>query len=89
MGEGIRALSPATWEGLQIADAVAGAFYQAVNGYLNPAIALAPRLAFDARGSILGYGLKLMPDGYLESCPAEQRPIFEFYSQEKRQATVP
>lgn len=33
----IRALSPANCEGLQIADAVAGAFYQAVNGNTEPA----------------------------------------------------
>ncbi|MCC6887240.1 MAG: DUF3800 domain-containing protein [Hyphomicrobiales bacterium] len=85
----IRALAPATSHGLQIADSVAGAFYQAANGSADPAIALAPRMAFDTRGSILGYGLKLMPDGYLEKCPAHQRPVFEFYSKQRRQDTVP
>jgi hypothetical protein len=85
----IRAHDPATREGLQIADSVAGAFYQAVNGYVEPAIALAPRMAFDSRGSILGYGIKLMPDGYLNRAPARHRAVFEFYSQEKRQVAVP
>jgi hypothetical protein len=82
----IRVHDPADREGLQIADAVAGAFYQAVNGYADPAIALAPRMAFDAQGRILDYGVKLMPGGYLTRAPAHQRPIFDFYAQEKRQA---
>jgi transposase len=85
----IRVFDPALREGLQIADTVAGAFYQAVNGNPEPAYHLAPRMAFDARGSILGYGLKLMPGGYLSRAPAHQRPVFDFYSREKRQVAVP
>lgn len=85
----IRVHSPADSPGLQIADSIAGAFYQAGNGYADPAIALAPRMAFDARGSILGYGIKLMPGGYLEQAPAYQRAVFDFYSKERRQVAVP
>ncbi len=85
----IRVFDPAQNAGLQIADAVAGAFYQAVNGNPDPAIELAPRMAFDSRGSILGYGLKLMPDGYLLRAPAHQRQALDFYAKEKRQAPVP
>jgi len=84
----VRVYSPSECHGLQIADRVAGAFYQAVNGYADPAIALAPRMAFDARGSILGYGVKLMPDDYLNRAPVHQQPVFDFYSKEKRQAAV-
>lgn len=85
----IRVFDPALREGLQIADTVASAFYQAVNGNPEPANELAPRMAFDARGSILGYGIKLMPGGYLKNAPAQQRPMFDFYAKEKRQAPVP
>jgi hypothetical protein len=85
----IRVHDPALREGLQIADAVAGAFYQAVTGNPEPAMELAPRMAFDARGSIMGYGLKLMPGGYLDRAEPHQRPVFDFYAREKRQATVP
>jgi hypothetical protein len=69
--------------GLQIADPIASAFYQAVSGIplSNPnyAIALAPRMARDVNGKIFDYGLKLMPDGYHLHAPAHQRPIFDFY----------
>lgn len=85
----IRVLSPAVSGGLQIADSVAGAFYQAANGFADPAVALAPRMAFDVRGSILGYGIKLMPGGYLRRMPQHQRAAFDFYSKERRQVTVP
>jgi hypothetical protein len=84
----IRAYSPENCHGLQIADSVAGAFYQAANGYPDPAIALAPRMAFDARGSILGYGIKLMPSRYLARAPKHQRTVFDFYSLEGRQVAV-
>jgi hypothetical protein len=70
--------------GLQLADAVASAFYQAVSGDPVPdtqyAISLAPRMARKPDGQIFNYGLKLMPDNYLRTAPAHQRTLFDFYS---------
>jgi hypothetical protein len=68
--------------GLQIADAVASAFYLGVAGASpNPqfAYALKPRVTPNRQGQIFGYGLKLMPDGYLKRAPSRQRALFEFY----------
>ena len=72
--------------GLQISDAVAGAFYAAVSGDSpNPqfACALKPRMTLDRHGNIFGYGLKLTPDGYLKRAPSHHRPLFDFYLRKK------
>lgn len=73
--------------GLQLADAVASSFYQAVNGEPTPdpqfAIALEPRITRNADNQLFGYGLKLMPDGYLKRAPAHHRPLFDFYLRRK------
>ncbi len=70
--------------GLQMADAVASAFYQSVAGEPEPnclhARALKPRMARDAQGNIFGYGLKLMPGRYHLKAPPHQREIFDFYT---------
>jgi len=85
----IRVLNASTCAGLQLADVVASAFFQAANGSPDPAIALAPRMAFDSNGSIYDYGIKLMPRDYLNSATEEQRLAFDFYRKERRQVTVP
>lgn len=73
--------------GLQLADAVASAFYQAVSGEPTPdrqfAEALEPRMTRDPRGQVFGYGLKLMPDGYLKRAPSQHRSFFDFYLTKK------
>ena len=76
----IRVLDHTERAGLQLADAVAGAFFQAVNGWAEPAMALEPRMAVDANGSIFDYGFKLMPDGYVHRARPEQRDILDFYA---------
>lgn len=69
--------------GLQLADIVAGAFYEAVcmDGVrpCNPAFAelLIPRLYRSKRGVILGYGLKPMPHLAKMALRLPQRRIFE------------
>jgi hypothetical protein len=69
--------------GLQISDAVAAAFYQAVDGSPHPecayAMALEPRMARDPNGKIFEYGLKLMPTGYHRYRRWAHSAIFEFY----------
>jgi hypothetical protein len=69
--------------GLQLSDTVASSFYQAVSGMPAPDIryasALEPRMARGKAGQVFGYGLKLMPDRYLDTASAEQRAIFDFY----------
>ena len=85
----IRVFDPALREGLQIADAVAGAFYQAVNGNPTRRLSLRPAWHSTCAEASMGYGLKLMPGGYLDRAPAHQRPALDFYAKEKRQAPVP
>jgi hypothetical protein len=69
--------------GLQIADSVASAFYQAVNGEPVPdarfAMALKDRMYRDPSGAIFGHGFKLMPSGYERRAPSHQRAILDFY----------
>lgn len=80
--------------GLQLADAVASAFYQAAqsntrtNDDIEPAIALAPRVGFDRKGIAYDYGVKLMPALHRAALSHEQRRIFDFY-RKKRQAPGP
>jgi hypothetical protein len=71
--------------GLQLADAVAGAFFQSVHlrttGGSEPkfAMLLEPRIAADAAGKMYGYGVKVMPGRYIERALPHQKPILEFY----------
>jgi hypothetical protein len=80
----IRVFDHAERAGLQLVDAVAGAFFQAVHGWAEPAIALEPRMAENANGRIFEYGLKLMPDGYLQRARPEQKTVIQFYASQKR-----
>jgi hypothetical protein len=84
----IRVYDPAERAGLQISDAVAAAFYQAVSGMpvSEPAYAMAlqPRMARDLQGNIFGYGLKLMPNRYYLRAQPHQRPILDFYMHPKK-----
>ncbi len=75
--------------GLQLADVVAGAFFQAVNlnrGVCDPryAKALSPRMAVSAAGNAFDYSVKLMPGNYLFRAQGPQREIFDFYRDEKK-----
>ncbi|MGO4124712.1 DUF3800 domain-containing protein [Inquilinus sp. YAF38] len=69
--------------GLQLADVVAGAFFQAVErnrpAECDPIYAklLRPRMARDRYRRIMGYGIKTMPDLWEMQLALEQRPIFE------------
>ncbi|MCK8788095.1 DUF3800 domain-containing protein [Roseomonas sp. NAR14] len=71
--------------GLQLADCVAGAFYQATEltaeGRVNPefAKALAPRVTSNARGERFGYGVKMIPEAALRRLRAPQIEVFDFY----------
>lgn len=71
--------------GLQLADILASAFFQAVEYWPNrtcdPSLAkaLSPRMARDHNGDILGYGLKPMPALRKARLLPEQREIFEYY----------
>lgn len=71
--------------GLQLADCVAGAFYNATElnatGQVNPtfAKALAPRVASNAHGNRFNYGLKMIPEGALRRLQAPQIQVFDFY----------
>jgi hypothetical protein len=71
--------------GLQLADIGAGAFFCALEqnrpANCDPSYAklLKPRMAFDKKSNILGFGLKTMPSLYEMGLAAEQREIFEFY----------
>jgi hypothetical protein len=86
----VRVLDPIDRAGLQLVDSVASAFYQAAHGWPQPAIALEPRMATNAKGRIFGYGLKLMPSGYLRRARPEQKAVFEYYAAEgERQAPGP
>jgi hypothetical protein len=74
--------------GLQMADAVASAFYQSVAGEPAPntlhARALEPRMARDENEKVFGYGFKLMPGWYHLRAPKHQRDILEFYRNLKK-----
>lgn len=86
----IRVLSPPDRAGLQIADAVAGAFFQAGNGKADFAIALEDRMAFDADGRVFDYGVKLMPGWFLKHAKGNARRAFDHYaSLKRRQAPGP
>ncbi len=69
--------------GVQLADVVAGAFYEAVSvervAPPDPAYAklLFPRLYRGPRGRILSHGLKLMPAPLQAGLLPQQREIFE------------
>lgn len=71
--------------GLQLADVVASAFFQAVEpnvrGQVMPtyAKALEARMALNKHGRIFGHGLKVMPRWIPSRLPIEQREIFDFY----------
>jgi hypothetical protein len=86
--EEIRVFDAAHRPGLQLADVVAGAFFQAAAGRPEFAIALRPRMAFNSDGNFFGYSVKLLPSGYMQQASAEVRRVFEFYmsQKEKRQA---
>lgn len=83
--EEVLVLDHATRAGLQLADLGAGAFFNALERNrpddCNATYAkiLKPRMAFDQRGHILGFGLKAMPEPYKMGLAKEQREIFEFY----------
>jgi hypothetical protein len=79
----IRVFDHSLRAGLQLVDAVAGAFFQAVYGWSDPAMALEPRMARNANGRIFDYGVKLMPDGYLNRARQEQQAVFQFYAAQK------
>jgi hypothetical protein len=86
----IRVFDHAQRAGLQLADAVAGSFFQAVHGQHAPALALEPRMAHDAHGRIFGYSVKLMPGNYLSHASPDQKPVLDYYaSLKKRQAPGP
>jgi hypothetical protein len=81
--------------GLQIADAVAGAFFQGVTidqwGACQPhyAISLEPRMAFDAHNRVYGYGFKLMPTNFAWRADPRQRPVIDFYRELKKGRQAP
>ena len=89
----IAAIDNSERAGLQLSDAVASSFYQAVNGDhpdISHATALAPRMAIRPNGHVFGYGVKLMPYRFLHRGRPEQTKIFNFYMQNKvRQAPGP
>jgi hypothetical protein len=73
--------------GLQVADVIAGAFYQAVERNrgeaenCDPSYArlLRPLIALSGKGKILGYGIKTMPNLWEMDLLTEQRASLEFY----------
>ena len=79
----IRAVAHLNEAGLQLADIVAGAFYEAVcmdgKRPCNPdgARLLIPRLYRGERGHALGYGVKPMPDPIKMRLQPQQRVLFE------------
>ena len=83
----IRVYDHAERAGLQLADAVAGAFYQGVTANPAHAIALQDRMAIGANGKVFNFGIKLMPGGYERRAPSYQRMVFDHYiARDKRQA---
>ncbi len=75
--------------GLQLADIVASAFFQAVEVHrpsgCDPTYAklLEPQVARDEHGHVLGFGIKTMPDPHMMSLSPEQKDLFEFYGYAK------
>jgi hypothetical protein len=75
--------------GLQLADVVAGAFFQAVErnrpGDCEPQYAklLKPRIAHGEYRTYFGHGIKTMPRPCDMGLSVEQREIFEFYGHSK------
>ena len=88
----IGVLDHAAKAGLQLADIVAGAYFQAVETNrpddCDPsfASALSPTMARDRYGRIIGFGIKTMPDLLAMGLTDEQKAIFEFYGQKEWQA---
>jgi hypothetical protein len=83
----IRVFNATERAGLQIADVVAGAFFQAGTEKPNFAMALEQRMASNADGVVFDYGVKLMPGWYLKQATGESRRAFDHYvSLRKRQA---
>jgi hypothetical protein len=87
----ITVLDHAARTGLQLADVISGAFFQAVErsrpadcdaSYAN---ALAPIMARDAWGRYIGFGIKTMPDLLAICLAEEQKKVFEFYGQKEWQ----
>ena len=87
----IRVLDHAARSGLQLADIVAGAFFQAVErnrpADCDPsyACALEPIMARDGFGRTIGVGIKTMPDLLAMGLTDEQKKLFEFYGQKEWQ----
>ncbi len=86
--EEIRVLDHKERAGLQLADVIAGAFYQAVELHrgsgevdCDPSCAqlLKPLIASRPTGWVLGYGLKTMPIPAAMNLTASQKVLFEFY----------
>ena len=70
--------------GLQLADVVASAFYQAANRQspnwnLEPALALSPIIADDNRGSAKDIGVTVWPLSHQGKLPEASREIFQKY----------
>lgn len=84
----VAAFDPRTRAGLQLADVVSGAFFQAVDTNLpsgnQPKYAelLAPRMCLNSRGQVSGYSVKLMPRPQLAGLSPAQSQIFEFYARQ-------
>src|SRR5262249_51750536 len=82
-------LDHAARAGLQLADVIAGAFFQAVErnrpGECDPTYAkiLKPLMAQDPYGNYLGRGLKTIPTPREMGLSTEQRELFEFYGYSK------
>lgn len=76
--------------GLQLADIGAGAFYCALEqnrpANCDPQYAqiLKPRMAFDKKEEVLGFGIKTMPELNRMRLQKEQREVFEFYGYSPR-----
>lgn len=87
----IRVLDHAARAGLQFADIVAGAFFQAVErnrpADCDPSYActLQPVMARDTWGRTIGFGIKTMPDLLAMSLAEGQKKVFEFYGQKEWQ----
>jgi hypothetical protein len=76
----IRVFDSAERAGLQLADVVAGAFFQAGVGKHDFAKALEQRMAANAAGKVFDYGVKLMPWWYLKHAAASEPGAFDFYA---------
>jgi len=87
--EEVRVLDHKSRAGLQLADIGAGAFFQALeqnrpaNCDAQFAMALKPCMALNAKGRLLDYSLKTMPELKKAGLSIEQRRIFEFYGYPK------